>query len=153
MKWDYDVIVVGAGPGGATASRYCARAGLKTLVIEKERLPRYKVCGGCLSLKTVRLLGFDLGPVVENIVHGAKFTYTLRDPLFVDSHESIGFLVMRERFDQFLIERSVEAGVELVEGKKVLAAREVGSGIEVEWQGGGRTRCEYLIGADGAGSV
>lgn len=153
MKWDYDVIVVGAGPGGATASRYCARAGLKTLVIEKEPLPRYKVCGGCLSLKTVRLLEFDLGPIVENIVHGAKFTYTLRDPLFIDSHDPIGFMVMRERFDQFLIERSLEAGVELVEGKKVLAAREVGSGTEVEWEGGRRTRCEYLIGADGAGSV
>ena len=56
MGWDYDVIVVGAGPGGATASRCCAQAGLKTLVIEKERLPRYKVCGGCLSAKTIRLL-------------------------------------------------------------------------------------------------
>ena len=62
-------------------------------------------------------------------------------------------MVMRERFDQFLVDRSLEAGVELVEGKKVLGAREVGGGIEVEWEGGGRTRCEFLIGADGAGSV
>jgi geranylgeranyl reductase family protein len=153
MKWDYDVIVVGAGPGGATASRSCARAGLKTLLLEKERLPRYKVCGGCLSLKAVRILGFDLGPVVENIIHGAKFTYTLRDPLCIDSQEPIGIMVMRERFDQFLVDRSLDAGVELVEGKKVLGAREVGGGIEVEWDGGGRTRCEFLIGADGAGSV
>ncbi|MDD1652720.1 MAG: FAD-dependent monooxygenase, partial [Methanomicrobiales archaeon] len=45
MGRDYDVLVVGAGPGGATAGRLCAEAGLKTLLIEKERLPRYKACG------------------------------------------------------------------------------------------------------------
>jgi len=153
MKWDYDVIVVGAGPGGAIASRCCTRAGLKTLVIEKECFPRYKVCGGCLSLKTFQLLEFDLGSVIENTVHGARFTYILRDPLFIDSQEPMGFMVMRERFDGLLIERSLEAGAELLEGKKVLGAREVAGGIEVEWEGGGKARCEYLIGADGAGSV
>src|SRR5208337_4530861 len=69
MNWDYDVIVVGGGPGGSTAARFCAKVGLTTLIIEKERLPRYKPCGGCLSTKTVHLLGFDLSPVVENTVY------------------------------------------------------------------------------------
>ena len=32
----YDVIIVGAGPAGITASIYCARANLKTIVFEKE---------------------------------------------------------------------------------------------------------------------
>jgi geranylgeranyl reductase family protein len=153
MSDDYDVIVVGAGPGGATASRWCARGGLRTLILEKERFPRYKVCGGCLSLKTVRLLDFDLGSVVESVIYGVKFTYTLRDPLLIDSHEPIGFMVMRERFDQFLVKHALEAGVELLEGRKVLAAQKVGGKIEVEWEGGGRARCDYLVGADGAGSV
>ncbi len=153
MGGDYDVIVVGAGPAGATAARCCARGGLRTLLIEKERLPRYKVCGGCLSLKAIRLLSFDLGSVVENVVHGVKFTYVLRDPLLIHSDEPIGFMVMRERFDQFLIDRSLEAGVELAEGKRVLSAVVVGDGIDVEREGDGRLRCHYLIGADGAGSV
>ncbi|OYT38596.1 MAG: hypothetical protein B6U86_06315 [Candidatus Altiarchaeales archaeon ex4484_43] len=42
----YDVIVVGAGPAGSTAGRQCALKGLKTLILEKEKLPRYKPCGG-----------------------------------------------------------------------------------------------------------
>ena len=102
MNFDYDVIVVGAGPGGATAARFCAKAGLKTLLIEKERLPRYKPCGGCLSTKTVHLLGFDLSPVIENTIYGAKFTYCSKDPFFIESKDPIAFLVMRDRFDQLL---------------------------------------------------
>ena len=80
MNFDYDVIVVGGGPGGSTAARFCAKAGLKTLLIEKEQLPRYKPCGGCLSTKTAHLLNFDLSPVIENTIYGAKFTYCSKDP-------------------------------------------------------------------------
>ncbi|NIS60056.1 MAG: FAD-dependent oxidoreductase, partial [Proteobacteria bacterium] len=46
---EYDVIIVGAGPAGSTTARSCAEKGLKTLLIEKDRFPRYKPCGGFLS--------------------------------------------------------------------------------------------------------
>ena len=153
MSWDYDVIVVGAGPGGATASRCCAQAGLKTLLIEKERLPRYKVCGGCLSVKTVRLLGFDLSSVVEKTIQGAKFTYSMKDPLLVPSDRPIGFMVMRNHFDQLLVQQAIEQGAEVLEGEKVVTAHEMEDGIEVSLEQGRKLCCEYLIGADGAGSV
>ncbi len=51
----YDIIVVGAGPGGATAAYSLARRGLKVALIEQKQLPRYKPCGGCLSLKIDRI--------------------------------------------------------------------------------------------------
>jgi len=153
MNWDYDVIVVGGGPGGSTASRFCAQAGLKTLLIEKERLPRYKPCGGCLSLKTVHLLGFDLSAVIENTIYGAQFTYCLKDPFFIKFKEPIAFMVMRDCFDQFLIERTKEKGTQLLEGEKVVKVEEKGDGIEIELARGEKLRCEYLIGADGPESV
>jgi len=121
---DFDVIVVGAGPGGATASRACAQGGLRTLLIEKERFPRYKACGGCLSVKTVHLLGFDLTPIVENTVSGAQFTYCLKDPLLIPSTDPIGYMVMRDRFDHFLVVKAIEAGVEFLEGKRVIEVKE-----------------------------
>jgi len=153
MKPDYDVIVVGAGPGGATTARCCAQAGLETLLIEKEKIPRYKACGGCLSPKTVRLLPFDLGTILEKTIYTAKFTYCVKDPFIFKTESPIAFMVMRDRFDQFLIERSLEEGVELIEGNKVLRVEERGDDIEIELAKGERLRCEYLIGANGPESV
>ncbi len=153
MKFDYDVIVVGAGPGGSTTARFCAQAGLKTLLIEKEHLPRYKPCGGCLSLKTVYLLDFDLTPVIENTIRGAKFTYLLNDPFFINSDAPIAYMVMRDRFDQFLVEKALEKGAEILEGEKVSEIREGEDGNVVGLTSGKLFRCEYLIGADGPMSL
>lgn len=153
MNFDYDVIVAGAGPGGSTAARFCASAGLKTLIIEKEQLPRYKPCGGCLSVKTAHLLGFDLSPVIENTVYGAKFTYCFKNPFFIKSEEPIALMVRRDRFDQLLVNKALENGAAKLEGEKVTRAEEKGNGVEVELAKGERIRCEYLIGADGARSV
>ena len=53
----YDVIVVGAGPGGSAASKRCAESGLKTLLLEEHPLPRDKVCSG-----------FIMGPVSHTLI-------------------------------------------------------------------------------------
>jgi geranylgeranyl reductase family protein len=153
MHFDYDVIVVGGGPGGSTAARFCARAGLKTLLIEKERLPRYKPCGGCLSKKTVHLLSFDLTPVIENTIYGSKFTYRSRDPFFIETKDPIAFLVMRDRFDQLLIHKASGDGAAILEGEKVVRVEEKGDGVEVELAKGKRLHSQYLIGADGSESM
>jgi flavin-dependent dehydrogenase len=62
---DYDVIVVGAGPGGSTARYELACRGVKVGLFEHKRLPRYKPCGGCLSLKIDHILDPDFHPLVE----------------------------------------------------------------------------------------
>jgi geranylgeranyl reductase family protein len=149
MKPDYDVVIVGAGPGGSTAARFCARSGLKTLLIEKERFPRYKPCGGCLSLKTVHLLNLDLSPVIENTIFGAKFSHRLKDPFCIESKEPIAFLVMRDRFDQHLKEKALENGVEILEGTKVVRVQEHEQAVEAELASGEKFYSKFLIGADG----
>jgi geranylgeranyl reductase family protein len=153
MSLDYDVVAVGAGPGGATAARFCAQAGLKTLLIEKEKMPRYKACGGCLSPKAVRLLGFDLNPVLENTIYEVKFTYRMRDPFSLKSKEPMAFMVMRDQFDQFLVRKALEEGASILEGVKVVRVEEKGHGVEVELSKGEKIYCEYLIGADGPEST
>jgi geranylgeranyl reductase family protein len=149
MRQDFEVIVVGGGPGGSTAARVCAQAGLKTLLVEKERFPRYKSCGGCLSQKTVRLLGFDLGPIVERAVEIVKFTYGLKDPFTIRAQRPMVFMVMRDRFDHFLIEKALEKKAEIIQGQRVVSAEETGEGVVVETASGQKYSSRYLIGADG----
>ncbi|MCA9239646.1 MAG: FAD-dependent monooxygenase [Planctomycetales bacterium] len=52
----YDVVVIGAGPAGATAAYLAAKEGLATLLLEAKSFPRSKVCGGCLNARAVALL-------------------------------------------------------------------------------------------------
>ena len=41
---EYDVIICGGGPSGATTAFYAAKAGMKVLVIDKSKFPRDKAC-------------------------------------------------------------------------------------------------------------
>src|ERR1700730_14623404 len=45
----FDVAIVGSGPAGASCAAFCANAGLRTLLLEREIFPREKVCGDCLN--------------------------------------------------------------------------------------------------------
>src|SRR5688572_33495727 len=45
----WDAVVIGAGPAGSVAARQLALQGKRVLLVEKDKLPRDKVCGGCLG--------------------------------------------------------------------------------------------------------
>src|SRR6476620_2212838 len=58
-----DVIVVGAGPAGASTAYHLAQAGVDVLLLEKASFPRDKICGDGLTPRAVKQLigmGFDL---------------------------------------------------------------------------------------------
>jgi len=61
----YDVIIAGGGPSGSYLGYILSKAGLKIAILEKEKFPRDKPCGGGISPKALKLLPFDLSPVVE----------------------------------------------------------------------------------------
>ena len=52
----WDVLVVGAGPAGSTAAIHLASRGHRVLLIDEERFPREKVCGGALTANALRCL-------------------------------------------------------------------------------------------------
>lgn len=148
----YDVLVVGMGPAGATAAYQLSRAGLSVLGLDKATHPRYKVCGGGLSARIDRILEDDYKSVVEHTIYGIQFSYRGADPLLIDSSSPIAYMVMRDRFDQFLVEKARRVGTQVHEGEPVTCCRQLPDGIEVTTE-----RSQYLtkvlIGADGANSL
>ncbi len=115
----YDVAVVGAGPAGATAARELARAGHTVLLLERQRIPRYKTCAGGVTVRAAKLLDFDISSVVERVVHGGRISYKLQRPIERRYPEPVCYMVMRDRFDGFLARKAGEAGAHLAEGVRV----------------------------------
>ncbi|MBI2903130.1 MAG: geranylgeranyl reductase family protein [Candidatus Methylomirabilis oxyfera] len=148
----YDTIVVGGGPAGATAARGLAQAGARVLLLERRRLPRYKACGGCLSRRVAGLLDFDPADLVEDTITGLTFTYRGREPIEARIREPMAYTVWRDRFDQALCLRAVEAGAELHDGLTVRAVRQADNRVEVDVDGKMEAG-DFLVGADGASGV
>lgn len=151
---NYDAVVVGLGPAGSAAAIELAGSGLKVLAIDKERFPRYKSCGGCISTKVERELDLDLSEVVEHIVSGVTFTYKSGRPIDIVSERPVGYNVMRDRFDAHLVEKAREKGAELALGRRVRGLEEAPDGVTVYCEDGEKFRAEFVLGCDGAsGSI
>lgn len=110
-----EVLIVGAGPAGSTLAYELARRGLKVLLMEKAQFPRRKTCGGGLNLRTVRLLPFDLSPIVENVISGIHFSRHLDHSFTRRYPEPFMVTVSREKFDPFLVREAEKAGAFFLE--------------------------------------
>lgn len=152
MDETYDVILVGAGPGGATAAYELSCRGASVALFEQSTLPRYKPCGGCLSLKIDHILEPDFHDLIERTIYGATFSFEGADEVHVRSSRPIAYMVTRDRFDHFLAEKARRAGAVLREGERVIHAEETPGGVRVR-SGRGEYRARYLVGADGANGV
>ena len=164
----YDAIIVGAGPGGATAAAVMARRGLKPLLIDRDNFPRDKVCGDALSGKTVdvmKRLGMieALQAVSQLDSWGVTFSGPSGDEVAIPFTKALdkpiapGFVCDRVTFDNLVFQQAVESGAEiwteatvtglLREGEKVVGVKVKRNGAEEE------VRAPITVGADGAYSV
>jgi flavin-dependent dehydrogenase len=148
----HDVIVVGAGPAGAILAYELSRKGIDVLVLEKERLPRYKACAGGITVKTAKLLGFDFSSVTRDTVRGAKVTYGGTRSFTKSYPKPLIHMVMRDEFDQLLVQRAREAGATLADNEGVHQVQITEQGVKVGAANHVFT-AHIVVGADGARSI
>jgi geranylgeranyl reductase family protein len=125
---EVDVLVVGAGPGGASAAYYLAGAGLDVLMVERSRFPREKVCGDGITPRGVRQLlamGVDpLGPGFQRIdglrvYRGDRPILEMPWPTLAD-YPGFGVVRARSDFDETLALHAVAAGAKLEQGTEAV---------------------------------
>jgi menaquinone-9 beta-reductase len=114
----WDAVVVGAGPAGATAARELARRGAGVLLVDKARFPRYKVCGGCLNPRALRVLGrAGLGHLVEKLRAVPLTRFKLgAGGAAADVPLPPGAGLSREALDTALVREAVLAGAAFLPG-------------------------------------
>jgi geranylgeranyl reductase family protein len=161
MSNHYDVLVCGAGPAGACAAYEAAARGLKTLILERKTLPRYKTCGGGVPLT----VGLDLPSLVPEAFVEATVTHLRHTWNFGDAHlAAINpnpteplmslWMVQRSVFDNALTERASRAGAEVRDGLALRHLEMEGpSKIRVTTTEGEILTANHVVGADGANGI
>lgn len=158
-----DVLIVGGGPGGASAAAVLAERGWRVALLEKARHPRFHIGESLLPANLPLFERLGVGEAIRAIglpkwgaqFHSASGARTERFA-FADSWNKrlpLAYQVRRSLFDEILIRRAAALGAEVIEECR---AREVDftdpRGVRVHAEHAGTARsftARYLIDASG----
>ncbi len=147
MLSQYDVAVVGAGPGGSAAASLLARAGLRVALLDKAHFPRDKTCGDALSPRAIHVLqqlGLrsqveGLGYHIEGVTFVAPQGRQVRAPLSPHPRYAAHALVLRRiKLDDLLRRHAIEEGAEFLGGARVQQVETLKGGVQVSFSRNGR---------------
>ena len=155
----FDVAIVGGGPAGSSCAVFCALAGLRTLVLEREKFPREKVCGDCLNPSCWPVLEhLGVAQQVRALPHSKLESVEF---IAIDGHQVIVDLptgeqceisVKRCLFDDVLLKRARDVGAQVREETTVTSLANNGN-WKIETATGESFSAQVLVGADGRNST
>lgn len=174
----YDAIVIGGGPGGSSAAGFLAKAGLKTVLFEKEKFPRYHIGESLLPATTLGLLE-KLGVKERVDAQGFPkklggtflwgkspepwtFQFYRTDELSCEPGEAPrythSYQVRRAEFDAILLDHARSLGVEVHEQSPLASLEGIEEPVKTAWvdvsRGGRRGfRAPFVVDASGRGSI
>ena len=165
MNDSYDCIVIGGGPAGSTVAALVADAGFSTLLLEREKMPRFHI-GESLMPETYWVferLGvlerMKNGPFVKKVsVQFVSNTGKESQPFFFKEHDprecSETWQVERADFDQMLFENAAEKGAHCHDGTRVLDVLfdgEKATGIKLQTEDGATHEVSAQVIVDATG--
>ena len=154
MGAQWDVAVIGAGPGGLAAAHAAAAAGARTIVLERAEHPRYKTCGG-------GLIGTSLAAAQARITVPARdavaaITFSVRGRRAF-TRRSVGqpvlTMVRRDDFDFAWYKAAVAAGALVRQNAQVRTLDQDADAATVTLSSGEAITARYVIGADGSAAI
>lgn len=151
MKSYYEVLIIGAGPSGLSAGLKLQESGVDCCIIERAIYPRFKLCGGLLTQKTIDLISeLNIGRFNSDLIKFKtnKVNIDNKDKRVLSFENGIPFiLVDRVEFDNYLFEKYKQKGGKIVEG--VFPIKFDSSSQSVFLSNGEQISYGILVGADG----
>ena len=155
----FDVAIVGGGPAGSSCAAFCAVAGLQSLVLDREKFPREKVCGDCLNPSCWPVLErLALAEKVRDLPHSklSSVAFIAIDgrevTLDLPSGANCEISVKRSLFDDMVLSRARELGADVREQTTVTGLSR-NNHWNIETASGDFFQARILIGADGRNST
>lgn len=163
-----DILILGAGPAGATAALFLAKQGVNSLLVDKAKFPRDKICGDALSGKVVEVLNKLNPELVNELYSNSKFLgswgvtfvapneQALRVP-FITKKEKVkapGFIATRLDFDNWLLEKTKrQSAIQLLEETELRKFTKTENGWLAEAKNGMTISAKLILACDGAYST
>jgi len=151
----YDVAIVGAGPAGSTAAKFLSENGFKVLLIDKDKFPRDKPCGGGLPVRVLERFKYiqEKDLIESYLFGGVAYSPSLKYKVHVQKDEPILAVVLRKKFDFGLVKLAMDSGSVFSDGKRVKDVKISKNKAEVVLGDGTSVDSQVVIGADGVRST
>lgn len=154
MTYKYDVSVIGGGPTGALIADKIALEGYKVSIFEKKgKIGEPVNCAGLVSPRIFELCKIKKDKIIQNKITGAIIHSPKDNIIKIGGDKVHAFAINRKKFDQNLIDNSIDHGAELNLKKKFTSAKKYNNHIEFNISNIGKFKCNLLIGADGPKST
>jgi digeranylgeranylglycerophospholipid reductase len=141
MKLDenWDVIVVGAGPGGSVTAMHCAKHGLKTLLLEKrQEIGSPKRCGEGLPLTAVEIISMGVPQYcIRQEIDGAICYSPNGKDVIMNMKGAAGYVIERKELDKWLAYQAARAGAKVqakTEVTEIIKENDYITGVKAVYQ-------------------